>query len=263
MAVKQYLRLLGTYFKFNLASCMEYRFSFFSQVIGMVLNNAGFLVFWALLINKTGPLAGYDLKDVMFIWGLASAGFGLGHILFGNCRGISRFIINGDLDSFLLQPKNVYLNVLFSRMELSAWGDFIYGILLYLIFIGPALPGLLLFLGFVVTGALFYVSFISMLESLAFFTGSTEGLSRIGLELMLSFCIYPESIFPPSMRWVFYSLLPSGFIVFVPLSIIKNFNLWLLILVFGAALIYCGLAYLFFKWGLKRYESGNLMTTKL
>jgi hypothetical protein len=33
---------------------------------------------------------------------------------------------------------------------------------------------------------------------------------------MLSFSLYPETVFDPGMRWIFYTLLPSGFIAFVP-----------------------------------------------
>jgi len=52
------------------------------------------------------------------------------HIVFGNVRQFSKIIINGELDTYLLQPKNVYINVHCSRMIVSAWGDFIYGYIL-------------------------------------------------------------------------------------------------------------------------------------
>lgn len=263
MVVKKYFRLIWTYFQFNLAACMEYRLSFITQVVGMILNNAGFIIFWHILLDNTGPLAGYSMQDVMLIWALSSSGFGLAHILFGNCRHISRLIINGELDSFLLQPKNVYVNVMLAGTNMSAWGDFFYGYIVFFIFVGFKLRMLLLFSGFVFSGALFFAAFFSMLESLAFFTGSTAGLSRIGMELVISFSIYPDKIFPRSMRWIFYSLLPSGFIAFIPLRLLQQFNGWILLLLMGATLLYVFIAYFFFQWGLKRYESGNLMTTKL
>lgn len=82
--VKKHLRLIGKYFRFNLAASMEYRGRFLLQVTGMVLNNAAFAFFWWVVFHRIRVLEGYSFKDVMFIWALASSAYGFGHILFGN-----------------------------------------------------------------------------------------------------------------------------------------------------------------------------------
>lgn len=47
--------------------------------------------------------------------------------MFGRAFSISELIINGQLDTFLVQPKNVFLSVITSDSKISAIGDLIYG----------------------------------------------------------------------------------------------------------------------------------------
>ena len=134
---KKILKIFGRYFRLNLASQMEYRMSFIVQVFGMVLNNASFIVFWSVAFSTVGgSIAGYGMRDVMFIWGVASSAFGFAYILFCNVGRISQLIITGELDTYLLQPVPVLANILGASTQVSAWGDFIYGWALLFIFWG-------------------------------------------------------------------------------------------------------------------------------
>jgi len=100
------IRLALAYFRFNLSAGMAYRGAFLVQVFGMALNNSAFIVFWVILYERIGgSIAGYRLTDVMFLWSLVAAGFGIGVVLFGNAHYVSRIIYQGDLDVYLLQPK--------------------------------------------------------------------------------------------------------------------------------------------------------------
>lgn len=260
-SAKAYLRLFGAYFKANLQAAMEYRANFLLQVFGMALNNAAFIVFWRVLIDRTGGVGGYSFEDVMFLWALASAAFGLGHVLFGNARSIGKTIIEGGLDVYLLQPKDVFFSLISARSVMSAWGDLLYGYVLFVSVLGWG--GLGLFSLFVATGALLYTATFAMAESLSFFFGNAQGVSGAVFEFLLSFTLYPETIFGPQVRWIIYSLIPAGFIVFVPLAVFTSFDWWLLAAVLAASVVYMVAARLVFKAGLRRYESGNLIGTRM
>jgi ABC-2 type transport system permease protein len=58
-----------------------------------------------------GRIGGYDFKDVMFIWAVTSSAFGVSHVLFANANQLTRLIVTGELDTFLLQPCNLLVNV--------------------------------------------------------------------------------------------------------------------------------------------------------
>jgi len=256
-------RFLAAAFTSNLKAVLEYRANFLLQVFGMMLNNAAFALFWGVLIARTGGVGGYGFSDIMLVWALVSTSFGVAHVLFGNMRSLSSMIQKGELDVYLLQPKNVFVNVLVSRTIVSAWGDLAYGYIVLALLPGLGLGHLLLFTGLALTGAVIIASAFSMSESLAFFLGDSSSVSGSMAEFLLSFSLYPEKIYGPELRWLFYSLFPSGFIAFVPLAALKALSWVHLPLLAGVALLYALAAFALFKRGLRRYESGNQMGTRL
>jgi ABC-2 type transport system permease protein len=257
------LRCLRTAFSVNVQAVLEYRANFLLQVFGMIINNAAFALFWDLLIKKTGKLGGYGFPDIMFIWALVSSAFGLAHVLFGNIRYLGSIVQKGELDLYLLQPRDVFLNVLASRTVVSAWGDFLYGYIV--LFLLPGLdPGrFALFTAFTVSGALIFAATFAAAESLAFFMGNSQAVSSALTEFMLSFSLYPESIFGQGMRWLFYSLLPTGFIAFIPLAAWKSASWGVVPILFLIAGAYAAASYFLFQAGLRRYESGNQMGARI
>jgi ABC-2 type transport system permease protein len=263
MEVKKHFRLIWTYFKFNLSASMEYRGSFLMQFFGMVLNNASFAVFWWVVFSRVQSVQGYTFEDVMFIWALASSSFGIANVIFGNINNITNTIINGSLDTYLLQPKDVYINLLCSRTSVSAWGDLAYGYIVIFLVYGFQPLQILGFTGFVILGGLLMGSIVATAETLTFFVGNSSSISRLVTAFLLTFTIYPESIFKGVARYIVYTLLPAGFIVFVPLRLMKLFSWQMLLVLLLVDAGYVLFAYWLFRIGLKRYESGNLITTKL
>ena len=261
--LRSYVRFLATSFSVNLQAVIEYRANFAVQFFGMMLNNAAFALFWGALIARTGGIGGYGFPDIMFIWALVSASFGLAHIVAGNIRSLGLIIQRGELDVYLLQPKNVYLNVLCSRTVVSAWGDFAYGFIVLALLPGFGAERLALFALLSLSGAVIFAATFAAAESLSFFMGNSAGITAAVREFLLSFSLYPETIFDKGMRWVFYTLLPSGFIAFVPLAVYKSLD-WRLVPLLGlAAVAYLGASYALFIIGLRRYESGNQMGTRI
>lgn len=263
-AVRRHLALIFRYFTFNLSSAMEYRGSFWLQVFGMAVNNASFVFFWWVAFSKIGgAVAGYTFRDVMFIWAAASSSFGLSRVLFGNVDRISRVIMTGELDNYLMQPRNVLLNVAASRTQVSAWGDFAYGYILLFLTNGFSFGGMGLFTLFTLLGGVFMAATAAIFHTLTFFLGNAERIAGMAFEGIISFCIYPDKIFTGFVRALLYTAIPAGFITHIPLKIFRSFDAGTLALLILAALAYALLAFWLFRIGLKKYESGNLIVTRL
>lgn len=261
--VKKNIKLIAMYFRFNLSASMEYRTSFLIQTFGMILNNASFIFFWWILFENVESIGGYGFKEVMMLWAISSASYGISFVLFGNTRRITHMIVNGELDPYLLQPKDVLINIISSSTVISAWGDIFYGIILFIGINGLHVMSLLLFILFSITAALLFSSVLIFVNSLTFYMGNSQGISGLVLEFMITFSIYPEGIYKGFTKYVIYSIVPAAFITLIPVRLLQYFSWKWFIILLAVSLAWIIFAYWFFYKGLKKYESGNLIVNKL
>lgn len=262
--MKRHLKIALRYFKVNLNSAMEYRASFLTQAFGMALSNATFVFFWWVAFSQVGGrIGGYEFRDVMFIWALCSSAFGLSHVLFDNANQLTRLIVTGELDTFLLQPCNLLLNICCARTSLSAYGDLLYGVVLMALTQGGNGQAWLFFALGVPVGALLMAAIGLTAHTLTFYFGDASIVGSMSQEFVVSFCIYPAGIYPRAVQLLMYSLIPAAFIAHVPLRLARNFTVGWLLVWLAASVAYCAFAVWFFYRGLKKYESGNLIVTRL
>src|SRR5215210_7333564 len=112
-----HVRFFWDYVKTNFLIALEYRVSFVSQVIGMLINDGMWVGFWWIYFTRFQVLqGGWGVIDVMSLWAVTATGFGLCVGFFGNSLRMAQMISQGDLDYCLALPKNVLLHVLISRM---------------------------------------------------------------------------------------------------------------------------------------------------
>jgi ABC-2 type transport system permease protein len=255
-------RLVLGYLRHNLMSAMEYRAAFLMQVFGMMLNNATLLFFWWVLFTRLPSLRGWNLAGVITLYGIVAFGFGLANVVCGNAFRVARLIVRGELDYYLALPADPLVHLLVSRMSLSAWGDLLFGLLVFL----AAAPGrwrslpLLLLLG-LLTG-LIIVAFSVLVGSLAFWAGSADNLANQATVALITFSLYPADIFPGAIQLLLYTLIPAAFVGSVPAGLVNDFG-WdrlgaLVAFALGISLAARGV----FGWGLRRYASGNLVTVR-
>lgn len=252
------------YFRFNLSAGMAYKVSFITQVLGMILNDACFILFWLILFTRVGKdINGYLFRDVMFLWSLTACGFGLAMVFAGNNPHISRIIYSGELDVYLLQPKPILPNLLGARMSVSGWGDLLYGLTLFLFTQQLTPVNVLLYILFTLLLALLFISLRVFYHSLTFFLGNSEDFAQLVTEMSINFGLYPGSIFKGPVVWLLHTLLPTAFMVYLPVRIFRNFDLRLLLFVLLGDLVIMLVACAAFYLGLRAYESGNRMGTRM
>ena len=106
-AAKNQLRVCLLSVKYNIMREMVNKVTFLTNVVFMVLNDASILVQWFILFRLRDDVGGYSLREVLMLWGLVAASFGLSNLLFARVLSLPNLIINGKLDAWLVQPKNV------------------------------------------------------------------------------------------------------------------------------------------------------------
>lgn len=259
---KNQLRVCLLSIKYNIMREMVNRVTFVTNVGFMVLNDASILVQWFILFQLREDVGGYTLREVLMLWGLVAASFGLSRILFARAFSLSDLIIKGKLDAFLVQPKNVLLSVLTSAASVSAIGDLLYGVILVCA-CRPGLGGFFLFLLFVMTGTVIFTAFGLLLGSLSFWFVRMEILQNQMIMGMVNFGSYPDGIFTGASRFLLYVLFPVGMALWQPLHVMVSFDAETLFAVIGYSCLLAGAAVAVFYRGLRRYASGNLMEARL
>src|SRR5262245_10054063 len=110
-----YLSLAAAYVRFNFKAQLAYRGAFFSQVAAMFVNDGVWLAFWTLFFKRFPVLYGWNLTDVLSLWVILTAGFGLAHGIMGNTLHIATAVAQGEIDAWLLQPRAVLPHLLLGR----------------------------------------------------------------------------------------------------------------------------------------------------
>lgn len=250
-------RFLGMLISMNLRSAFALRGAFWLQAGFMVANNVLYFTFWWIFFDRFEEIGGWRLPDMAALFGIVAMGFGLSIVFAGGVRDLSRHIIEGDLDPFLTQPKSPLIHATASKTYASGWGDLLSG------FGFVCLSGLVEWRTLPLAGvavlasATVFTASAVLLHSLAFWLGRIETLARQLWEFLLTFSIYPSPIFSGALRFVLFTVIPAGFIGYLPLSLVRNSSWESLISVVAGATGYAALAVFVFGLGLRRYQSGN------
>jgi ABC-type uncharacterized transport system permease subunit len=113
--MKSELLFLRDLMMLNLASAMEYRASFISQIAGMFLNNGIYFVFWLIFFDKFGTVRGYQIDDIYLLFAIVALGYGLAYMFAANTGpNLAYLIAQGRLDYYLVLPRRLLPHTLFS-----------------------------------------------------------------------------------------------------------------------------------------------------
>jgi ABC-2 type transport system permease protein len=257
-----YLKLVWAYQKLNLKAQLEYRGAFISQVGAMFLNDCVWVVFWYLFFTRFPVLKGWDVRDVMTVWATAACGFGLAHAVCGNALRLSELIVNGQLDAWLLYPRAVLPHLLLGKMNAVAVGDAVFGIAAYLFFVRPDAAHFLLFLTMALSTSILFLGFSILAGSLAFFIGNAKAVAEQWQFAVITFSTYPGIIFDGWVKILLFTAIPALFVSYFPVLALKNLSFVDAGFAFAGALGTLIVGVIAFHVGLKRYESGNLMTVR-
>ena len=263
----RHLAFILALWKTNLLSAMEYRVSSLTQIVGMMLNNAIYFVFWIIFFERFEQINGWDLVDMLFLFGVVATGFGAGTYLFGNAVNLSSLIANGQLDYYLSLPRPVLLHVLASRSNASSVGDFSYDLLSFAaaVIYSGTFSGLML-LRFVlacVVAITVLISFLVLVQSLTFWIGNTSLLTTNAFNAIVTFSLYPITLFDGTAKLLLFTLIPAAFIGALPAEFVRQFDLGQLAQLCAGSVIFLSLAIFVFYRGLRRYESGSAIQVRM
>lgn len=261
--VAKYLKLTWEIKKIHLLSAMEYRFSFVMQIFFSIITYGAFLLLWILYFQKVPNVGGWELKDTATLIAVAWFGDALVGILFGGAHYISRIITMGELDYFLLLPHNLLWHVAVSRTDLHSYGVLIVALVNFWLFGEVTFFRLLLFFGMALMSAAIMLNFVVITQTIGFYVGNFEQAANKLLSAMYALIYYPYNVFSGLLRFITFVFVPAYFVGALPAQLIQDFSVRYFFLLLMYWLVTLAVAVLFFRRGLKRYESGSLVQVKL
>ncbi len=257
------VRFVGHLIKLNLASNMEYRASFLSQIIGMMINNGIYFVFWLLFFDRFQEVRGYQIDEIFMLFAVLTLAYGLAFTFAGNAGEVAGLIAQGRLDYYLALPRPVLPHLIFSRMGQSTIGDLTFGVIAFLFTGKLDLASIVLFVIVTLFAAVIFVTFAVTVGALAFFLGNASQLSDRLLQTMLTFGLYPFGLFQGVVRLILLTLIPAAFIGAVPVQVVQLRDGGALALLAGVAALSVLIMVIVFRLGLRRYESGSAININI
>jgi ABC-2 type transport system permease protein len=115
----------------QLEASFALRGAFWLSVVLMFVNDLIFFSTWWILMARFGHVGGWRLDDMMCLYGITAAGYGLCVVVAGGISDLSRRIDEGDLDAFLTQPKSVLVQGAGKPHPARGWGDISVGVGLF------------------------------------------------------------------------------------------------------------------------------------
>ena len=249
--------LIGT----SMRSAMAERGSFIMRVALMAVNNAIFFTFWIVLLSRVPAVRGYEIGDVAVLYGIVAVAHGLAWFFAGGIQFLSRLIHDGELDALLAQPKPTLLYAIGLRSQPSGLGDILSGLVMIALSGRVGVMGIPIVLAAGVAGALVLVATAVLLHSAAFWLGRTESASRQLYECTLMFSLYPDTLFTGPIRWVLFTVIPAGFVGYLPARLIRAPSAGTALAIAAAVAAYAALATFVFQRGLRAYSSGSRFGT--
>ena len=260
--VKNQMRVTRLSIRYAVMREMLNKFTFLSNILFMILNNACMIIQWIVLYSINDNIGGYTFKQMLLLWGLSASIYGFAHFFFEKAFHLTDTINTGKLDAFLVQPKNVLLQAISSDTKISSLGDLLFGFIMYFIH-GFTIESFLLFIFFTASGGLILTAISIILNSLSFWLNKSDMIAEVGNSLMINFSTYPDGIFKGITRILLFTLIPVGIANYIPIHVMTDFNIYLFFINIGVTLLFMLFAFLIFYQGLKKYSSSNLMSARI
>ena len=255
--MKLYLKYLGIQIK----SIMEYKKDFMISIISQILSSVFAFITIIFLFDKFRNIDGYTFKEILICFVISYAGFALAECFFRGFDHFATILANGEFDRILVRPRNILLQIIGSKTELSKFGRAGVGIIILIILlittkellrIDKIITILLMLFGTIIIYACMFI----LKAGITFFTTQSLELMNIFTDGGRDLAQYPLDIYHKAIKVFFTFVIPLAFVNYYPLLYVigksdnKLYSLSPLLTILF--IIPC---YIIWKIGLKKYKS--------
>ncbi|NNG34400.1 ABC-2 family transporter protein [Nakamurella aerolata] len=218
---RTYLILMGAAWR----DLRVHRVNLVLTALGSVAMQGTQLAFIGVLLGAFGAIAGWDVADVAFLYGLRLTAHGVCTINFGQHSASAWAVRNGEWDRYLLRPAGPLMQLLTRFVNPGTLGDLVLG---SVILITAATrvdvhwtPWLVLYVvAAAIGGGLVEAGLQIGISGLDFRMGPTSRVKVTVDRVLTDFGAYPMTIFGTIGTWLLTVLLPLAFMAYLPAAVI-------------------------------------------
>ena len=172
--IKRYVRLYKVFIAQFFKSLVQSKADFLIGLCGFFFTQITGIAFLYLVFEQIPVLEDWSLDQLIFIYGFAQIPRGIDHLLTDNIWMVAWwYVVNGKFDRYMLRPMNLFLQVIFEKLQPDALGELLVGIILIVISLtkGIVIVDALHVLCFVISmiaGAVIYTAVKLLFASFAF-----------------------------------------------------------------------------------------------
>lgn len=254
-------------FKMFVKSQMEYRGAFFLDRLAQIVTySASYAAIWVLLL-KFDTLGGWHWPELALLLSFQLLAHAIGGAFsYTQFRDMEELVRKGTLDTLMVKPMNPWLYITFSKLNIGYVGHIVLGVGLMVWAVGAVdvawsfWHGSYLIVA-LMSSAMVGAAMITMIGASSMVLVQSRYLYTI-LFGFYELTRYPLTIFPAALQWLLLTVIPIGFLNFVPVAFylgkeIPIFGAWggVLALVVGPA--WAVLAMMHWRFCIARYQGAG------
>jgi ABC-2 type transport system permease protein len=261
-SVALYWRLVGA----RARSQMQYKVSFGIRMAGNIVATLCDFIVIAVVFGQISSLAGWTLPQVAFLFGLATACFGLAEVFAPGFDQISPQILLGSFDRVLTRPRGAFFQILASELALRKASRVVQGGVIVAIALGSlsinwTVPKVLALALAVPSGMAIFFSIFVLGAASVFWTVQSNEVVNVFTNGGVAMLSYPLEIYQDWLRRFATFIVPLAFVSYYPTLYVLDrpdplgFPTWFAFLSPVAAAIFAGLASLAWSLAVRHYTS--------
>jgi len=251
----------------NIRGRLEYPGDFIFEIVFGILWQSSTLAFAAVLITRFNGIGDFPASGVLLIVGMRLMAHGLFTMVYGNLSdALAELVEEGRVEGYFLRPLSVLTQILISRFNINAFGDFTVGAVVCGFGIAQVpidwTPAKLLYLAAAIVGGMFLEAAVQLpIAALMLRSPLAHGIGKWLDDIMATIGNYPLSILPFVLRVAFTFVLPVAFVAYFPVLVLLGKGPenppWSWIVAWSPVVCYLlyRCAKRFWTWNLSRYTS--------
>ena len=264
--IKLYIRNYLLILNLQVRSRMAFRGNFYIFLVGVLLKELAMLVMLVVIVQRFDGLAGWGMWEIAFLYSIATFTMRNYESFAGGVREVISLVKTGEMDAYLLTPLSPLF--LINARHTRIWRMYYnIGILAVAIFCGWqagiafTMGNAIRFVVMMLSAMLVVYAIYLIVFSFAFRVVEVNSAVSILDDITRNYMIYPISIYGAVGSFLFTFILPLGFAAYYPSAYLLGrtedilYHPLLGVLTPVIALLWLGIAHIFWRFGVRRYES--------